>query len=70
MGWPAPLSQPGEWAILEINPTAAHQIVSAYPPWSRGEPAPRSTSQIADSCGEDLIIGVLGLSLGWAEMQQ
>lgn len=70
MGWPAPLGQPGKWAILETHPIAAHQIVSAYPPWSRGEPAPRSTSQIANSCGEDLIIGVLGPSLGWAEMQQ
>ena len=70
MEWPAPLGQPGEWAILEIHPTASHQIVSAYPKWSRGEPAPQSTSQITDSCGEDLIIGVLGPCLGWAEMQQ
>ena len=68
--WPAPLGQPGEWAILEIHPTASHQIVSAYPSWSRGEPAPQGTAQIADSCGEDLIIGVLGPCLGWAEVQQ
>ena len=32
MGWPAPLGQPGKWAILEIHPIAAQQIVSAYPP--------------------------------------